>query len=717
MKNQQLKEQSLLYLLSQNNFIVPEIQREYVWGNNSDVLNRFLDSIIDKIGETCDDCGNPKMQSKINVGFLYTYKPSYISYSYERFLDENLIDGQQRFTTLFLLLFYTSLKENRIEDFTDAIRYDELKEMAFDYKVRNLTHIFLLDLISNVSTLEQLNQVLDSKTTWLLNDFNKDVTVLSMLNALRLIDSKFQTRKEKYFSFLLNNIKFYHFKTEATNQGEELYITMNARGEALSKNEENKAALMFDEISLFEFGAKWEEWQDFFWKNRDKTNPKSNADVGFNEFLRWIQIIEMTLIDKETDANEDEKISDESFAKKIITLIQGEHIQLDKQYFSIDKIEKYFKAVKYIFEDYYNDVNFQEKYENVNFDLIRKQWLCPAEKTISQIDAFRFLPVLYYVLKQDADNKRIEPQKLFRLIKYLNNLRKDRTITKTINKQVINAINLVDILLNQDSDIANVIKIEDKGISKTLLTFEERCKFSIYLNSKNREDVESAFWLAEDHKILNGKIGPILQISYYDSKSCENFEYSKNFSEYSSNEFNINHFKELLSNFFKLTQEDQNHLSDNIWASMLLTPYYSLKYYNENHSTVSCLTPDDFELLRNKLFLCKLFEISKYDSANSYFQNIFELLISNYSSLENLSEEIDYKHQIYFYYRCLKPENKWDFGKGKNFGVYLKPKKHTSFFNTNVRFQHYRLKWQGAEYNYFDDNKKHLNKFYQPLFN
>ena len=32
MNKQQLKEQSLLYLLSQNNFIVPEIQREYVWG-------------------------------------------------------------------------------------------------------------------------------------------------------------------------------------------------------------------------------------------------------------------------------------------------------------------------------------------------------------------------------------------------------------------------------------------------------------------------------------------------------------------------------------------------------------------------------------------------------------------------------------------------------------------------------------------------------------
>ena len=57
---QQLKEQSLLHLLSQNNFIVPEIQREYVWGQNEEVISRFLDSIIEKIGLVCDQCGNPK---------------------------------------------------------------------------------------------------------------------------------------------------------------------------------------------------------------------------------------------------------------------------------------------------------------------------------------------------------------------------------------------------------------------------------------------------------------------------------------------------------------------------------------------------------------------------------------------------------------------------------------------------------------------------------
>ena len=40
--NAYLKEENLLTLFSLNNIIIPEIQREYVWGNNPDVLKKFL---------------------------------------------------------------------------------------------------------------------------------------------------------------------------------------------------------------------------------------------------------------------------------------------------------------------------------------------------------------------------------------------------------------------------------------------------------------------------------------------------------------------------------------------------------------------------------------------------------------------------------------------------------------------------------------------------
>ena len=109
MRNNQksfLKEENLLTLLSQNNFIIPEIQREYVWGNNEKVITKFLKELKTKIGNSCECCNLPSENSRINIGFLYSYKPEYVKVQNDRFLDENLIDGQQRFTTLFLLTFF-----------------------------------------------------------------------------------------------------------------------------------------------------------------------------------------------------------------------------------------------------------------------------------------------------------------------------------------------------------------------------------------------------------------------------------------------------------------------------------------------------------------------------------------------------------------------------------------------------------------------------------
>jgi uncharacterized protein with ParB-like and HNH nuclease domain len=73
-----LKEENLLTLLSQNNFIVPEIQREYVWGENEGVITKFLSDLKNKIGVCCNECNLPSSENKINIGFLYSYKPEYV---------------------------------------------------------------------------------------------------------------------------------------------------------------------------------------------------------------------------------------------------------------------------------------------------------------------------------------------------------------------------------------------------------------------------------------------------------------------------------------------------------------------------------------------------------------------------------------------------------------------------------------------------------------
>lgn len=294
--NAYLKDENLLTLFSLNNMIVPEIQREYVWGNNSDVLEKFLLELKKKAAP-CEECHHVHTNKNINVGFLYSYKPSYVRYESERILDEFLIDGQQRITTLFLLLLYRATIENRIDDFMAICRADEDDfQMGFNYKVRSLTQQFLVQLIKHAKDEGNcaFDFITDLENTpyWFLDDYKNDPTVMSMISALKSIKKTFGNTDNFYFDYLLTNIHFWHFKTEATSQGEELYITMNSRGEQLTDNEMQKSRVL-PSSDIFKYGREWEAWQTFFWRNRNKGNAKNaNADKGFNNFLACIEGLE-----------------------------------------------------------------------------------------------------------------------------------------------------------------------------------------------------------------------------------------------------------------------------------------------------------------------------------------------------------------------------------------------------------------------------------------
>ena len=706
-----LKEQSVLSLLSQNNFIVPEIQREYVWGKNPNVLIPFLRTLKNKAGTGCSECGNPKTNARVNIGFLYTYKPSYVIFDQERFLDENLIDGQQRFTTLFLLLYYSSLKEIRREDFLDLIRYKELLSMGFDYRVRSLTHSFLLELVDKCRNIDDISNLFNNSLTWVLKDYLKDPSITAIIEALKTIDVEFRTSSVNYYDFILNNVKFYHFRTEATNQGEELYITMNARGEALSKNEEVKATLMIQPDQIYEHGIEWEKWQDFFWENRDKSDPLSNADKGFNEFLRWVQIIEMA---ESTTVNteEDEKIEDEGI-KNIIKLIQADTIDLDKKYFPLQVIKKYFDAMEYLFKDFRASfIDLQNKYQDINeFDLLPKMLLHPKNGNIEQMDCFKLLPVIYYCKKILEEKQKINDHQLFRLIRFLNNLKDDKTIRKTVNKQVINALKIVNNLLGVSDDISEIVSISSKEISKSILTTEERFKFLLYKTGLNRELLEQSFWIAEDSRLNKGKIGHLIQASFSNADSITDFQFLRDFSNCDVQKFNLTVFNHLYLKFNNITNGKEN-ISDDIWTILLLTEYYTETPWGGNN-IVFCQGSENENVIYHKSFLKHLFLIKESQNTNDYFETIRMDFFNQYNSIEEIIAEEDSKRQIYIYQMTLKDINRslwYPYWKGKNFGVY-KMIEFDSYFKNKYRFQLYRQRWQGADYNFFEDSKELVSNY------
>lgn len=348
--NATLRDENILTLFSLNNLIIPEIQREYVWGQNEKIVTKFLNDIIAQ-SDRCDSCHRAYVKNGLNVGFLYSYKPPYVILENERYLDEYLIDGQQRITTVFLLLLSRAVKEGCVSEFCAITRTNDSGHCkCFSYKVRDLTQQFLDDLIKHVISHQEnpdcIKDLLgDNKPSWFLSDYKEDPTVDTMLKTLRIIDDIFDSYADyHFFEFILQAIHFWHFKTEVTSQGEALYITMNSRGEQLSQNELQKAALLpKDYEGLKAWGAKWEEWQTIFWRRRGKN---ADADEGFNSYLSCITSMEKVLLNTNSVSLERIElyikaltfISSEKLRSRVTTLYPTYHSWFDD---CIDTIWKF----------------------------------------------------------------------------------------------------------------------------------------------------------------------------------------------------------------------------------------------------------------------------------------------------------------------------------------------------------------------------------------
>lgn len=156
---------SINTLLNNYCFVVPEIQREYVWGVNKQVLSQFLVDLNKKVND-----------GETNIGFLYSYKSGGEHY---------LIDGQQRLTTLVLLLHYVASKEgDERHNRYIQMHHFEKNTRAFSYRVRSNTDSFLKNLlVSSSVTSKQIKQ-----QKWYKSTYSGDVTILSMMAALDIMD-------------------------------------------------------------------------------------------------------------------------------------------------------------------------------------------------------------------------------------------------------------------------------------------------------------------------------------------------------------------------------------------------------------------------------------------------------------------------------------------------------------------------------------------------
>lgn len=266
-----IEEYTIKQLLDTYTLFVPEIQRDYVWGaaeNYNDVLLPFVQALN----------YNLKGNKKNNIGFLYSYANTKT--------ENYIIDGQQRFTTIVLLLYVLSVRER--VDFTNYLRVNE-PTMRFSYNVRPQTETFMRRLFESgkVSKEEITLQ------NWFMPTYFTDTSITSMLNAVNQLNTALDNLSEITFEKVLNQVCFWYFNVEETSQGEELYITMNSRGQKLTESEQIKPHL-FDKWQKTQsedktdYGKLWDKWEEEFYSKKGKEHGIASVDIAMNTFLRVV---------------------------------------------------------------------------------------------------------------------------------------------------------------------------------------------------------------------------------------------------------------------------------------------------------------------------------------------------------------------------------------------------------------------------------------------
>ena len=232
--------------------VIPEIQRDYVWGEEQ--VKGILDSIKDDFTTFChvtvdiptDDVDikrlfedfYKKQKYSSNIGFIYAYNdPEYTGKYF-------LIDGQQRITTIYLLLLALCIKTDK----TVFEKYYHTKNiLKLDYRVRESAHLFLKNFVNYFLTDEAPTVENVEKQHWFFDANFLDPTINSILANYKTILSYLDAQnlyQASFLDYIQNYIEFWYFDTSLSDQGEDLYIYMNARGEQIQPNENLKADLL-----------------------------------------------------------------------------------------------------------------------------------------------------------------------------------------------------------------------------------------------------------------------------------------------------------------------------------------------------------------------------------------------------------------------------------------------------------------------------------------
>lgn len=255
-----------------NWYIVPSYQRHYVW--EEDNINALLEDIKDNYLVRNDE---------------EYFLGSYIIQS--RNDNNDLLDGQQRITTLFLLFAflrdYERTENQYRSEFQDYI-YQGAKPMSgikervrLTYEIRGNVKSFINEFIIPTNSIIDKWEAIKEKA----NDSKENTSIQHMCRALLCFKKFFDENDTidivQYVTFINTNMVMIYISADTLEDAFRMFSIMNDRGVKLSNADILKSSnleVISDKKDMESYAREWEELQ---------------ADLGndFDRFLSYVRTL------------------------------------------------------------------------------------------------------------------------------------------------------------------------------------------------------------------------------------------------------------------------------------------------------------------------------------------------------------------------------------------------------------------------------------------
>lgn len=652
------KEYTLSHIFSSNHkIIIPDLQRDYCWGDKAwnkdaekytELVSSFLENLIESYKEDQD--------KNLTLGLIYGYEsPKY---------HVQLCDGQQRLTTLFLILGIVNRKTNnhfQCKLISDEELIDN-REPYLQYAIRESTLYFLSDLVCEYF-LKSENETSCSKiqnSSWYFSEYNLDASIKSMMAAVVTIEDLFNKAIDidfkQFGNFILNRLQMLYYDMGNRTQGEETFVIINTTGEPLSATENLKPIIIGNidnEEERKKASDEWEEREEWFWQNKIK--EETTSDDGINQFFIWYWQIRL-LQERSWKNNTAYPLNPrELFTKKPKTSEENEeNPEVEKWEESIKTItiQRYFKAFQQLIE-LSKDEKIVKVLKTIKNELISVSWFRNA-------DLYVVLPLIVYL-------EKFPESKLF--YEFTRRIRKNYFDEKRKRGNTVDwrhIIQLIDFSKNEEDVLIFKTKsnetIQFKNISnvelKEWFTQDEQFKNELKLRYKS----EIEYW--EDHIDLMGNLAPLWKANQERENTYENIKCIYDNFELLNNCYDENKSKDnpILSNYIRLYRvlTEPERLTKPYNTSGMQGAWFSRKNIEDN-SYFGYLKDEYYLSLFKINEKVQLLENLKLKIKELFPKNQTEITDENFNAIKHL--------KIWLLFKVLKVEESetllffWD-GKG-----------------------------------------------------